>query len=98
MTWHTSELDKVIQPLPLEGELWKADANCQGLDTELFFPENTGLQDKDTRSMLQRTCAACTVRTDCLNYAIDNVLDGFWAGTTPRQRIQMRKNRQKISS
>lgn len=65
---------------------WKADAECAGLDPELFFPrrgENT-LQAK-------AVCAVCPVRQECLDYALASTdLLGIWGGTSEKERRRIR--------
>ena len=39
-------------------------------------------------------CGACTVRSDCLAYALaDPSLVGLWGGTTEKERRQMRRRK-----
>lgn len=41
-------------------------------------------------------CRACTVRVECLNYALDNGEKfGVWGGTSERERRKLRKIRRR---
>ncbi|WP_246262517.1 WhiB family transcriptional regulator [Arthrobacter mobilis] len=74
--------------LPEEGELgWQADALCAQTDPEAFFPEKGG----STRDA-KKVCSACTVRAQCLEYALANdERFGIWGGLSERERRRLRK-------
>ena len=68
---------------------WIKQANCLGIDTNLFYPdrheESTGI---DARAV----CAQCVVREECLSYALQTgERFGIWGGTSERQRKKMRR-------
>lgn len=71
-----------------EGELgWQADALCAQTDPEAFFPEKGG----STRDA-KKVCGACTVRAQCLEYALANdERFGIWGGLSERERRRLRK-------
>ncbi|WP_312180118.1 WhiB family transcriptional regulator [Arthrobacter sp.] len=71
-----------------EGELgWQADALCAQTDPEAFFPEKGG----STRDA-KKVCAACNVRSQCLEYALSNdERFGIWGGLSERERRRLRK-------
>lgn len=75
---------------PVEGELaWQVDALCAQTDPEAFFPEKGG----STREA-KRVCAACLVRQECLDYAMDNdERFGIWGGLSERERRRLRRER-----
>jgi Transcription factor WhiB len=66
---------------------------CAQTDPELFFPE------KSTSSRIEinaarKLCSVCPFNSPCLEYAIKHSeLVGIWAGTTQRQRQQLRANK-----
>jgi len=64
-------------------------ANCLGVDPELFFP--TGSINPQTEKILRRICVSCSVWRDCHDYAMNYRVHGFWAGTTYQHREQLRK-------
>lgn len=65
---------------------WFADAECRGLDPELFHP--TGREDAIERALAEaRTiCRRCDVQAECLAFALNGRESGIWAGTSERQR------------
>jgi WhiB family redox-sensing transcriptional regulator len=70
-------------------ESWKDQANCRGIDPELFFPAR-GEPTVEQR----RVCAGCVVREECLQYALDNAEKfGIWGGMSERQRRSLRRKR-----
>ena len=71
-----------------EGELgWQSDALCAQTDPEAFFPEKGG----STRDA-KKVCAACNVRSQCLEYALSNdERFGIWGGLSERERRRLRK-------
>lgn len=61
---------------------WFARAACKGQDTDLFF---VGPGEAIWEALV--FCSRCTVRDECLRYAIDNQIPlGVWGGKSPRQR------------
>lgn len=66
-----------------ETEEWKAESACQDHDPDLFFPDRG--EDTDTA---KRVCAGCTVRRECLTYALTTPREryGIWGGTSGRER------------
>lgn len=73
---------------------WMKDANCRGVDPEIFFPN-----DAQSAAPAKMICKQCDVWEQCLNHALDMGfwLDGVWGGTTRRERWKtlMRANRRK---
>jgi WhiB family redox-sensing transcriptional regulator len=61
-------------------------AACKGLDPEMFFPErgaNTSIKKA------REVCNRCSVKDDCLRFAMNNRIDfGVWGGLSAHQRIQ----------
>jgi len=61
---------------------WQDLARCAETDPEAFFVERGG----STRPA-KRVCAACEVRAECLEYALEHrIRDGVWGGTSERER------------
>lgn len=79
-----------VKPVEDQPDLsWQVDANCIGVDPDIFFPER-GASTKEAKSI----CAACKAKTDCLNYALDNGEKfGIWGGTSERERRRLRRSR-----
>ena len=81
-------LPGLADPMDVEGELaWQVDALCAQTDPEAFFPEKGG----STRDA-KKVCASCTVRSECLEYALGNdERFGIWGGLSERERRRLRK-------
>lgn len=57
-------------------------AACQGMDTEIFFPEV-----KEEERAAKRICSGCMIRSDCLALARElGERHGIWGGMTPGER------------
>lgn len=71
---------------PLE---WQDYANCKGADPDLFFPER-GASTRAAKAI----CRECTVRTDCLEFAITSSEKfGIWGAMSERERRKIRRQR-----
>lgn len=70
---------------------WHAAA-CKGIDTELFFIEHSSEATMFQRQ-LRPICLNCPIYDDCLEYALGNEFDGYWAGMTATQRKEWRGRR-----
>ncbi len=70
-------------------EAWQSQANCMGVDPELFFPER-GSSTREAKEV----CRGCVVRVDCLEFAIANGEKfGIWGGMSERERRKVRRAR-----
>ena len=68
---------------------WQEQANCLGVDPDLFFPER-GASTLEAKSV----CSNCEVRADCLEYALVNGEKfGIWGGMSERERRRLRRQR-----
>ena len=76
----------------LEGEeerSWQTQANCMGVDPDLFFPER-GASTREAKEV----CRGCVVRDDCLEFALANGEKfGIWGGMSERERRRLRRAR-----
>lgn len=71
---------------------WFADANCRGLDPELFFP-GRGQDVKQAKEV----CRRCDVQVECLTYALNNGEKfGVFGGKSEKERRQIRSNVAKV--
>ena len=61
---------------------------CNGIDVEVFFTEEKG--HYPALDYIKKICNTCPVRTECFDYAIDNLVHGLWAGTTKDERDKYR--------
>ncbi|MET9339301.1 WhiB family transcriptional regulator [Nonomuraea sp. NPDC003804] len=70
-------------------ETWMAGGLCSQTDPEVFFPEK-GQPARPAKQI----CRRCSVRTECLDYAIEhNELFGIWGGTSERDRRRIKRHR-----
>jgi WhiB family redox-sensing transcriptional regulator len=68
---------------------WHDQANCLGVDPDLFFPER-GASTREAKEV----CRGCVVREDCLEYALSNGEKfGIWGGMSERERRRLRRAR-----
>lgn len=82
-----SELIKLLAPLvdPDEQEDWTAQALCNQIDPDLWFPEKGGSVRE-----AKEVCMRCPVRDECLEYALANdERFGIWGGYSERERRKM---------
>src|SRR5438105_15343605 len=72
-----------------EERTWQDQANCMGVDPDLFFPER-GASTREAKEV----CRGCVVREDCLEYALANGEKfGIWGGMSERERRRIRRAR-----
>src|SRR3954469_22608065 len=72
-----------------EGRSWQDQANCLGVDPDLFFPER-GASTREAKEV----CRGCVVRAECLEYALSNGEKfGIWGGMSERERRRIRRQR-----
>ena len=72
-----------------EDRSWQAQANCMGVDPDLFFPER-GASTREAKEV----CRGCVVREDCLEYALGSGEKfGIWGGMSERERRRLRRAR-----
>lgn len=65
---------------------------CTNLDPELFFPED----GVTVPLVAQFACATCPIRPECLNYATQNRMDGYWGGTTRYEREALTRRYERV--
>ena len=72
---------------PAEDNDWQDRALCAQADPEAFFPEKGG----STRDA-KKTCRACEVRAECLEYALEHdERFGIWGGLSERERRRLKQ-------
>lgn len=73
---------------PLVGDRqWQDQANCLGVDPDLFFPER-GASTREAKEV----CRGCVVKQDCLEFALANGEKfGIWGGLSERERRKLRR-------
>lgn len=68
---------------------WWDEANCLGVDPDLFFPER-GASTREAKAV----CRGCVVNDECLEYALQNSEKfGIWGGMSERERRRVRRQR-----
>lgn len=76
---------------------WAIEAACRGHDNTLFFPSaDMKMPVTEKRADVKRAlgiCGSCSVKSECLTYALEWEPWGVWGGTTERQRERMRRER-----
>ena len=73
---------------------WHAAGACVSADPELFFPISTSPDGGAAEQVVQalRICGTCTVRRQCLEFALrTHETEGIWGGTTPQERVRARR-------
>jgi WhiB family transcriptional regulator, redox-sensing transcriptional regulator len=66
---------------------WRLRAACRDADPELFFPDSVKGPALEAVARAKRICAACPVRTYCLDWALSHRADfGVWGGRTEEER------------
>ncbi len=72
---------------PMAEQHWRTLAACRGMDPDLFYPTR-GEDSWDVRQV----CKGCPVRTECLQFALDNnETFGIWGGTSAKERWRTRR-------
>lgn len=65
---------------------WSKEANCKGLDPNLFHIKRGESSDR-----AKAICIGCIVIKECLHYAESNSIKvGVWGGLSERQRRALR--------
>ena len=71
---------------------WRHEGACVGEDAELFFPISVGEAAHSQGEQARRICLRCTVREQCLDWALRTGQDsGIWGGTTEHERRLLRR-------
>ena len=66
---------------------WAEEALCAYVDPDVFFPEKGGSSRE-----AKRICAQCSVRDECLEYALANdERFGIWGGLSERERRRLKR-------
>lgn len=66
-------------------EGWRERALCQQVGVDAFFPEKGA-----NAGPVKRVCAACPVRVQCLDYALErDERFGIWGGMSERERRRL---------
>lgn len=72
---------------------WYGDALCAQVDPGIFFPDKPG-----PVARARATCNTCPVQETCLDYAVENRIDGgVWGGVPERERRKLWKPKEEAS-
>lgn len=67
---------------------WMDDARCAEVDPEIFHPAKG-----DSTREAKAICAACEVRAECLEYALETGQQhGVWGGLSAHQRDDLKRD------
>ena len=70
-----------------DDDQWQERGLCAQTDPEAFFPEKGG----STREA-KKVCTGCDVRSECLDYALQNdERFGIWGGLSERERRKLKR-------
>ncbi|HEX2065027.1 MAG TPA: WhiB family transcriptional regulator [Acidimicrobiales bacterium] len=85
-----SSVERLIRQIGRGDEpSWQDQANCLGVDPDLFFPER-GASTREAKEV----CRGCVVRVECLEFALANSEKfGIWGGMSERERRRIRRAR-----
>lgn len=76
--------------IDIPGE-WVTQAACNPMNAEFFFPPSSFDNVVATRPTREICDNHCTVREQCLKWALDNdEQNGIWGGMTARQRRDLK--------
>jgi WhiB family redox-sensing transcriptional regulator len=85
----TPRIQVLVPPDDPADLVWQDKALCAQTDPEAFYPEKGG----STREA-KRTCRACEVRAECLEYALEHEdvgRFGIWGGMSERERRRLKR-------
>jgi WhiB family transcriptional regulator, redox-sensing transcriptional regulator len=75
---------------------WWSLAACQSADPDMFFPISGTGPALGQVARAKAVCAACSVRSRCLRYALTaGPLQGVWGGLTEEERRLLRQRESK---
>jgi WhiB family redox-sensing transcriptional regulator len=61
--------------------------------TEFFFTEENNETNISVYALGKTICSGCSVRQQCLEWAVRHEAHGLWGGMTPRERMAIRRKR-----
>ena len=72
---------------------WQQDAACRDAEPDVFFSTAEG-----DRAEAMRLCAACPVRLECLEHALESrEAYGIWGGTDEQERKRLLRRRRRAA-
>lgn len=76
----------MLQPTNDGVSLWQSEANCVGIPGKIFFSD-----ESEKKGLYKEFCNGCSVKSECLEYALVYDLSGIWGGTTDKDRRRVSK-------
>ena len=62
-------------------------ANCKDIDTEIFYMQESQLQEMGMAlRTIRKVCFSCEIQPDCAKYAFKYERYGIWGGFTEKER------------
>jgi hypothetical protein len=72
-------------------EDWRLGASCRDTPTGEFFDYERNAR-MSVPEHLEVLCLTCPVVSSCLSHALKYEEYGYWAGTTAKQRVELRQS------
>jgi len=89
--FHRNVIPDLLRELEKPNQRWRQRAGCAGLDTSLFFPDNSGQYAQVISAFAgPQTCQICPVRISCLAEGLREHY-GIWGGLSIRQRRTVKR-------
>lgn len=71
---------------------WQTAGACLSADPDIFYPVSGSGASLAQINEARRICGRCSVRRECLDFAIQTgEAHGIWGGTTPEDRTRARR-------
>ena len=70
-----------------------SQARCKEVGIEFFFTDEENERDTSVYALGKTICSGCSLRQQCLEWAVKHEAHGLWGGSTPRERQMMRRKR-----
>jgi len=78
-----------VREVNVQGTDWTR-ANCRGLNTDIFYLEESELKDRGmTNRVIRKVCFTCPIQKDCLRAGMEEEY-GIWGGFTRWERMKIR--------
>lgn len=71
---------------------WAALGACRNVDTSVFYPEHATPRMAMRIREAKQICLSCSVRLECLEYALKYETVGIWGGLTESERRRTRRS------
>jgi Transcription factor WhiB len=85
-------MPRQMREVNVKGTDW-SQANCRGLNTEIFYLEESELKDRGmTTRVIRKVCFTCPIQRECLRAGMEEEY-GIWGGFTKWERTKIRNQR-----